>query len=258
MKMRAEPSGPLDLTNRRAIVFGAAGGIGRAVVRALAREGARVAALARTEKEAQLVAEEIGRNGGKLFVGSCDLRCGAAVEEAVTHAVEELGGIDIAVNCVGVVSSTLLWEADDDEWERVVDTNLRGTFNFLRAVYVRMLGGGGGKIVCLGSIAGEGGGTVSGGHYAASKAGVHAMVRWLAKSGARHGVYVNTVSPGPVMTPMWIGLNDGVALDSPDLTPLGRVGRPEDVAEAVLFLASQMSNFITGVTLDVNGGMLMT
>jgi 3-oxoacyl-[acyl-carrier protein] reductase len=179
------------------------------------------------------------------------------MEAAVAETIHRFGRLDIAVQSAGVVSGTPLLEVTDSEWDAILDTNLKGTLHFLQAVYPGMAAAGYGKIVCLGSIAGEQGGVMSGPHYVAAKAGIHAMIKWLAKAGAPHNVYVNAIAPGPVMTPMWIGVNKGIAVDDPDMSPLGRVGRPEDIAEAVLFLVSSMSNWITGTVLDVNGGMLM-
>jgi NAD(P)-dependent dehydrogenase (short-subunit alcohol dehydrogenase family) len=130
---------------------------------------------------------------------------------------------------------------------------LKGTFLCCQEVYPKMKGNGYGKIVAIGSIAAKVGGVISGPHYVASKGGVQSLVKWFAQDGAAYNVYINTVAPGPVRTDMTEGYpyND-------KMSPLNRLGEPEDIAEAVLFLSSQASNWITGITLDVNGGMLMT
>lgn len=122
----------------------------------------------------------------------------------------------------------------------------------MQAFYDGLLNDGYGKVVCIGSIAGRVGGVISGPNYVASKGGVHAFVKWAAKDAADEGVYVNAIAPGPV----WSGMTRGENY-TPDMAPLGRIGEPEDIAEAVVFLASPASNWITGTVLDVNGGMLM-
>jgi NAD(P)-dependent dehydrogenase (short-subunit alcohol dehydrogenase family) len=255
----APTSGRLDLGGQIAFVVGATGGIGRATVAAFVREGATVAIGSLRPAEGSALVEELRASGGQAlaFDFPVDVTDRASVQRAVDATVAQYGRIDIAVSGAGVVSGTPLEEIDDDNWYRVLDINLKGTLHVLQAVYPVMRAAGSGKIVCIGSIAAQQGGVSSGAHYVAAKAGVHGMVKWLAKDAAQYGVTANVVSPGPVMTPMWIGLNEGVEEDGPQYSPLGRVGRAEDVAEAILFLASPMANWITGATLDVNGGLLM-
>ncbi len=257
--MAAPASSRLDLTGQVALVVGATGGIGRATVAALVREGAAVALSSLSPDEGRALADEVRAAGGRAL--SFDFRVDVTEKETVARAVEatlaEFGRIDIAISGAGVVSGTRLEAIDDADWERILSINLKGTFHVLQAVYPAMREAGRGKIVCIGSVAAQQGGVSSGPHYVAAKAGVHGIAKWLAKDAAAYGVTVNVVSPGPVMTPMWIGLNEGVEVDGPEFSPLGRVGRPEDVAEAVLFLVSPMANWITGATLDVNGGLLM-
>lgn len=256
---RAPNSSRLDLTGQVALVVGATGGIGRATVAALVREGADVALTSLTPETGKALATEVREGGGRAlsFDFPVDVTDKASVEQAVEATVAEFGRLDIAVSGAGIVSGLRLEEIDDEAWYHILDVNLKGTLHVLQAVYPVMRQAGHGKIVCIGSIAAQQGGVASGPHYVAAKAGLHGMAKWLAKDGAKHGVCVNVVSPGPVMTPMWIGLNDGVEVDSPELSPLGRVGHPDDVAQAIVFLASPMSNWITGMTLDVNGGLLM-
>jgi NAD(P)-dependent dehydrogenase (short-subunit alcohol dehydrogenase family) len=255
----APASGRLDLAGQTAFVVGATGGIGRATVAALVREGATVALSSLRPDEGRDLAEEVRAGGGEAlaFDFAIDVTDKASVQRAVDATVADLGRIDVAVSGAGIVSGTRLEDIDDANWSRILDTNLKGTLHVLQAVYPVMRAAGRGKIICIGSVAAQQGGVSSGPHYVAAKAGIHGLAKWLAKDAAPHGVTVNVVSPGPVMTPMWIGLNEGVEEDGPEYSPLGRVGRPEDVAEAILFLASPMSNWITGATLDVNGGLLM-
>jgi 3-oxoacyl-[acyl-carrier protein] reductase len=250
-------SGPIDLTGQVAIVTGAAGGIGEAVVHALAREGAAVVVTAQRLEQAEGVAGRVCANGGRALALAVDVTDRAAMRSAVERGLAEYERLDIAVSCAGVLSSVPLAELGDAEWARSIDINLKGTVNLMQAVFPVMQETGYGKVVCLGSIAGENGGTVSGPAYVASKAGIHAVVKLQAKLGGPHGIYVNAISPGPVVTPMWIGANGGVVIDTLEGAPLGRTGRPEDVAEAVIFFASAMSNYITGQVLSVNGGLFI-
>ena len=252
----APVSGPLDLRGRVALVTGGDGGIGRAVVDALVREGARLSLTSLEERAARAIAAEIAGEGGEALGIGLDVTDQAQVEAAVAETTAVLGPIEIAVHTAGVLSREPL-ELDDAAWSLVLDTNLKGTKHVLQAVMPRMEAAGHGKIVLLGSIAGYGKGLVAGPGYVAAKGGVHALAAWAARRGAEHNVYVNLVVPGPVMTPMWIGANDGVRRNDAELTPLGRVGEPADVAEPIVFLASAMSNFVTGAMLDVSGGLTL-
>jgi 3-oxoacyl-[acyl-carrier protein] reductase len=250
-------SGPIDLTGQVAIVTGAAGGIGEAVVHALVREGAAVIVTAQRLAQAEAIAERVHANGGHALALAVDVADSAAMQAAVARGLAELGRLDIAVACAGVLSSVPLAELGDAEWARCIDINLKGTVNLMQAVFPAMQEAGYGKVICLGSIAGENGGTVSGPAYVGSKAAIHAIVKLQAKLGGPHGIYVNAVSPGPIVTPMWIGANAGVVVDTLEGAPLERTGRPEDVAQAVIFFASAMSNYITGQVLSVNGGLFI-
>jgi 3-oxoacyl-[acyl-carrier protein] reductase len=132
-----------------------------------------------------------------------------------------------------------------------------GVVNPLRKLYPLMVQAGGGKIVALGSIAAKIGGVASGPAYVSAKSAVHGLMKWVAKSGAQHGVFANTIAPGPVETPMWQTVTGRAPPSASASVPLGRFGQPEDIAQAILFLCSPASNWITGTVLDVNGGMLM-
>jgi NAD(P)-dependent dehydrogenase (short-subunit alcohol dehydrogenase family) len=250
--MTTTKSSKIDLRSKVGIVTGAAGGIGRAICLALAREGAAVAAFdCRSCKELE---QDARFSGLQIYDVPCDVRDPKQVENAVRFANDLLGGIDFLVNNAGVLGRTgkKIDEYGIEEWSLVLDTNLRGTFLMTQAVWRTMTFHRYGKVVCIGSIAGRMGGLLAGPHYCASKAGIHAFVKWAAKQGAPLGIYVNGVAPGPIHTPMIENQPY-----SPNMVPLGRLGAPADVAEAVLFLVSQASNFITGHILDVNGGIFM-
>ncbi len=250
--MRTAISGPVNLTGRVAIVTGGARGIGRATCMTLAREGANVVVcdvLPLAETLAQM--QEQNRKAVGL---KCDVSDPKQVTEVVDRTINEFGKIDILVSNAGVMGKTgiPIENISLGDWDFHLNINLKGAFLFCQAVWPIMIKQGWGKIVCIGSIAGKIGGVLAGPDYCASKAGIHAMVKSLAKRGAPSGIYVNAIAPGPIRTPM--------TQNEPykdEMVPLGRLGEPEDIAEAVLFLASAASNFITGTILDVNGGLLM-
>jgi 3-oxoacyl-[acyl-carrier protein] reductase len=257
-------SGP-DLTGRVALVTGAGRGIGQAIARVLAGAGADVAALDLAEpSETRQLIEAAGRRGLAL---AADVSQRADVERAVSATLDTFGRIDILVNNAGVLERTSLEDVDDATFQREVDVIARGTLLCTQAVYAPMKRQGGGKIVNISSISGKRGGAVSGAAvspdqagssgrsgpaYAIAKGGVIALTKWVAKDAGRYGILVNAVCPGPIDTAMTHGFDYPVADQ-----PIARLGQPEDVAHAVLFLASPMSNYITGQTLNVDGGLLM-
>lgn len=250
----APVSGPIDLRGQVAVVTGAARGLGRAIAATLAREGAGVVAADR-ESCAETVAA-IAAAGGQAWGARCDVASPDDVRALAHRAREVTGRVEILVCNAGIVSTTPLADLALEEWHRVLAVHLTGSFLCAQALFPLMREQGYGKIVLMGSRAGRVGGHTASAAYVAAKGGLHALVKRLALDGAPHGVYANGVAPGPVRTAMTE--QDFYRRDERGLTPLGRMGRPEDVAEAVLFLASQASHFVTGIILDVNGGLLMT
>jgi 3-oxoacyl-[acyl-carrier protein] reductase len=243
-------SGPARLDGQVALVTGAAGGIGREVVRSLEEAGASV------------VATDIA--DGNPFAGHGDIRylrydvtSRSQTDDVVDRLAREHGKIDVLVLCAGSIARTPIAEASDEEWASIWRVNVMGVVNPVRRIFPLMCQNGYGKIVALGSIAAKIGGVAAGPAYVAAKSAVHGVMKWTAKAGAAHGVYANTVAPGPVETPMWQSVTQRQAPSPLGSVPLGRYGQPEDIAQAILFLCSPSSNWITGTTLDVNGGMLM-
>ncbi|MBN1828310.1 MAG: SDR family oxidoreductase [Deltaproteobacteria bacterium] len=245
-------SGPVNLKDKVIIVTGASRGIGRAIALAFFREGAIVVLvdIASLEETAHLMS-----CSDRVFPVSCDLNSPEEIKNAIWPITNKFKKIDVLVNNAAVVGSygKELEDFDLEEWEKIMNTNLRSTFLMTRAVWPCMKKQGAGKIVCMGSIAGKIGGLFAGPHYCASKGGIHGFVKWAAKNGARHGIHVNGIAPGPIVTAMTV--NEPLIKD--EMIPLGRLGQPADIAETVVFLSSQASNFITGCVLDVNGGLLM-
>lgn len=250
--MSAPNSAPDGLKGRVAIVTGAAGGIGSRVVQRLADEGVAVAALDKVSTD--VIRERIGRSG--IMEVQCDVTDSGQVEKAFAGVRRQLGPVEVLVLCAGVSQNTHLLDITDEEWDDIFAANVKSVHYCVKTAYAGLVEQGYGKIVCLGSISGKQGGVKAGPHYIAAKGAVHAYIKWVAKEGARHGIYINAVAPGPVQTAMWAGLNAGKSVEATGV-PLNRYGTPDDIAEAVLFLASSQSNWITGSVLDVNGGMLM-
>jgi 3-oxoacyl-[acyl-carrier protein] reductase len=247
---RAPVSAEPRLDGKLAIVTGAARGIGRASALALTRAGAEVALIDVLDVEE--AARAVREAGGRPTTAEVDVSDRRSVHEAVAALAGERGSIDVLVTGAGIYGKTSgLDELDEEEVDKVLAVNLKGTLWMVQAALPYMTERGG-KIVCIGSVAGKVGGVLAGPHYVASKGGIHALVKWVAKAGAGQGVYANGIAPGAIETDMIQG--KGYASD---YCPLGRLGQPEDIAEAVVFLASPASNYITGIVLDVNGGYHM-
>jgi 3-oxoacyl-[acyl-carrier protein] reductase len=243
-------SGPARLDGQVALVTGAAGGIGRETVKALAAAGASV------------VATDIAdlnpfEGHGKIGYLRYDVTSKAETDALVDRLTREAGKIGVLVLCAGSIARTPIADATDEEWESIWRVNVMGVVNPVRSIFPLMCQNGYGKIVALGSIAAKIGGVAAGPAYVAAKSAVHGLMKWTAKAGAAHGVYANIVAPGPVETPMWQSVTQRQPPSALTSVPLGRYGQPEDIAQAILFLCSPASNWITGTTLDVNGGMLM-
>jgi 3-oxoacyl-[acyl-carrier protein] reductase len=259
--MTTPPSAGPDLAGRVALVTGGARGIGRAIAEALAGAGADVAVIdVRPAADTLAAVTALGRRGVAL-VGSVTER--ADVERAVADAVARLGRLDVVVNNAGVAARGGLEDLTDELLDRDLGVILKGTILMTGAAYPHLKASRG-AVVNIASVSGMAGGAVSrevdgaagvgrtGPAYAAAKGGVIAFTRWLAKDAGRWGVRVNAVSPGPIDTEMTRGFDYDVASQ-----PLARMGVPEDIAQAVLYLASPMSNFVTGQVLVVDGGLVM-
>ena len=253
----------IDLGGRNALVTGAARGIGAATALTLAREGANVAVadLLPTQDTLNRI-EGMGRKGVSIRVNVADSN---QVRGMVSDAINNLGHVDILVNNAGVVHRDTLLDTSEETFDRIINVILKGTFLCIQAVYLHMKERGYGKVVNVSSISGIIGGAVSkasdtpeqirgrsGPAYAAAKGGVIALTRWIAKDVAKDGIYVNAIAPGACETEMTRGYDYGV-----QNLPIARIGQPNDMAEAILFLSSEASNYITGQVLNVDGGWVM-
>ena len=257
---------PDRLSDQVAIVTGGNSGIGEGTARLFAREGARVALLARREKEGHAVEQSIRDDGGEALFVRCDVSDRQQVDAAVQRVVDEYGRIDVLFNNAGGGDRGNFPNEEDDGWNRVISVNLTGTFYMCRAVWPHMIAGGGGRIVNMSSVAAVRGfskkmydlvGRYPSASYYAAKAGVDAFTRYAASMGGQHNIRVNCVRPGQIITPLTDvgGGHHSLEAMFDAIQILDGVGYPEDVANLALFLVSEESKFITGEIVNVDGGM---
>jgi 3-oxoacyl-[acyl-carrier protein] reductase len=245
------------LDNQTAIVTGASRGIGRAIAIELARQGAMVIGTATSEAGAQAISaafESAGLTGRGAVL---DVNDAAAAEALIDATVKEFGGLAILVNNAGITQDNLAMRMKDDEWDAVIDTNLKSVFRLSRAVLRPMMKARSGRIINITSVVGSSGNPGQA-NYAAAKAGVAGMTRALAREIGSRNVTVNCVAPGFIDTDMTKDLPAEQQAALKAQIPLGRLGSPDDIAHAVTFLASPHAGYITGTTLHVNGGMYMS
>jgi 3-oxoacyl-[acyl-carrier protein] reductase len=243
-----------SLANQTALVTGAARGLGRCIAESLAAAGAKVACIDVNEEcQAETVAA-IRAAGGTAEPMACDVTQSDRVGETVDKVVEMWGGLNILVNNAGVTRDNVLVRMKDDQWDLVININLRGTFLFTRAAARPMMKARQGRIINVASVSGLMGnpGQVN---YSASKAGVIGLTRTVARELAGRNITVNAVAPGFIRTDMTAKLGDEIIQQVLKEIPLGRMGEPQDVADAVLFLASDAASFITGHVLTIDGGL---
>ena len=246
------------LTGKTAVVTGGSRGIGAAIVRKLASQGANVAVV---YAGSQALAEELcaqcaAEFSGKAVAYRCDVADFTAVKDLMAQIKKEFGTVDILVNNAGITRDGLLMRMKEADWDDVMNTNLKGVYNCSKAVMRTMMKQKSGRIVNMASVVGEMG-NAGQANYAAAKAGVIGFTKSLAKEVASRGITVNAIAPGFITTDMTSVLSDDQKAEMARTIPLGRAGQPEDVANAVLFLASEGAAYITGQVLNVDGGMVM-
>jgi 3-oxoacyl-[acyl-carrier protein] reductase len=243
-----------DLTDKIALVTGASRGIGRAIAESLARCGARVACVARNAEKLGETVAAITAAGGVAEAFECNVADAASVEKAVEAIIGRWGKLQILVNNAGITRDTLLARMSDEQWDEVLNTNLRGAFLFTRAVTRPMMQGRYGRIINISSVSGLIG-NAGQANYSASKAGLIGFTRSVARELASRNVTVNCVCPGFIETDMTAALGDAVHEEVKKRIPAKRLGKPEDVSAAVLYLASAEAGYITGQVLTVDGGL---
>lgn len=248
----------LSLKDRVAIVTGGAQGIGYAIVELLAQRGASIMIADVIIDKAEATAKEItNKTGQNVLARSVNVTENASVKAMVDAAVEQFGKVDILINNAGITRDNLIMRLSEEDWDAVLDINLKGAFNCSQAVVRPMMKQRYGRIINISSVSGvvgQAGQT----NYSSSKAGLLGFTKALAKEVGSRNITVNAVAPGFIETRLTVNLPQEIKDFSLKLTPMGRFGKPEDIACAVAFLASTEASFITGATLQVDGGMAMT
>ena len=244
------------LADKVAVVTGAGRGIGRAIALAYARMGADVACVSRTEENSAKVAAEVEALGRRAWPLAVDVSDTAAVDAAAKGILELAGRVDILVNNAGVTRDNLLMRMSEEEWDTVLNTNLKGAFNFTRAFSRPFIRQRSGRIINIASVIGLIG-NAGQSNYAASKAALIGFTKSIAKALAPRGITVNAIAPGFIETDMTAVLDDKVREEVLGRVPLGRFGSSDDIAHAAVFLAMEPTGYVTGQVLTVDGGMVM-
>ncbi len=239
------------------LITGAARGLGEAIARRFLEAGCRLALWDLNGEAARKLAGNLDPSGRRVLAQRVDVTAEAEVQAAVDKAVEHFGRIDVLVNCAGIIKHLPIDKMSLEDFESVLRVNLTGTFLCCRAVVPLMKKQGGGKIVNIASLGGRTGRPGVGVNYAASKAGVVGLTQTLAREAGPAGLYVNAIAPGPILTELTRQVGPEVFAKWNAGRAVNKDGLPEDVAAAALFLASDQSDWITGATLDVNGGILI-
>jgi 3-oxoacyl-[acyl-carrier protein] reductase len=244
----------VDLSGQVALVTGASRGIGKSIALALGRSGATIACIARNVEKLQATADEITVAGGQASVHACDVADSAAVQATVSAVIDAHKRLDIMVNNAGITKDTLLPIMSDEDWDQVIATNLRSVFLFSRAAAKVMMRQRSGRIINISSVSGLMGNPGQA-NYSASKAGVIGFTQTVAKELAKRKVTVNAICPGFIATEMADALGPAIMEEVKKMIPANRIGEAEEIAEAVLYLASDSAAYITGQVLTIDGGM---
>ena len=242
-----------DLNGKKALITGASGGIGGAIARQLHAAGASVALTGTRSEPLEALAAELGSNAHVLLCNLSDMQAVAALPK---QAAEVMGGVDVLVNNAGITRDNLFMRMSDDEWQSVIDVNLTATMKLCKGVLRGMMKARWGRIINISSVVGATGNPGQG-NYAASKAGMVGMSKSLAAEVASRGITVNAVAPGFITTAMTEKLTDDQKAAIMGQIPAGRMGDADEIAAAVLYLASAEAGYVTGTTLHINGGMAM-
>jgi NAD(P)-dependent dehydrogenase (short-subunit alcohol dehydrogenase family) len=240
-----------------ALITGAAQGIGKAIAEGFCKEGAVAVILDINDEKGQAAADELKAAGGKAAYIHCNVADVADIEKAVAAAMEKFGHIDILVNNAGILHGTPIVDITEEEWDRIMDVNLKGMFFMSQKAIIEFKKNGGGKIVNISSLAGRMGGYANGLGYTATKAAMIGLTYGMARRVAGDNINVNSIAPGTTKTDILKALDPDRIEQLRQSVPLKRLGEPEDIANAVVFLCSEKASWITGAILDVNGGMFM-
>ena len=245
-----------DLSNKTALVTGASQGIGETIAIEMAKSGAIVFCLARNKEALDTTIKKITENGGKATAFSCDISNNDDFKSIILNIVKEYGSIDILVNNAGITKDNLLMRMSDDQWDDVLNINLKGSFTCIRSVIKHMMKKKFGRIINITSIVGITG-NAGQANYAASKSGLIGLTKSIAKEVASRGITANCVAPGWIETSMTDQLSTEVKNKFLSQIPAGKIGQSKDIANAVIFLASDEAEYITGQTITVDGGRII-
>ena len=245
-----------DLNNNVAIITGASQGIGRTIALVFAKSGANVICIARSESKIKKLCLEITDQGGQASPIACDVGDGDAYANAIKSVANEYGKLDILINNAGITRDALLMRMNDTQWDEVLNTNLKGAFHGMKSAIRPMMKNKYGRIINITSIVGLTGNPGQA-NYAASKAGLIGMTQSIAKEVGTRGITVNCIAPGWIDTEMTVDLPEDSKKDLLDRIPIGKIGKPEDIAHAAVFLASDEASYITGQTITVDGGRVI-
>tara|TARA_E500000178_G_C16866167_1_gene682064 strand:+ start:160 stop:906 length:747 start_codon:yes stop_codon:yes gene_type:complete len=241
------------LKKRIAIVTGASQGIGEVISRHLAHAGAHVICVARTEEKIKKISNSILEKGGSSSYFTCDVSQPNSVRELIENSLKKFNTIDILVNNAGITKDSLLMRMNEKNWDIVLDTNLKGIFYCIKSTIRSMMKNKFGRIINISSIVGITG-NAGQSNYAASKAGLIGMSKSIAKEVATRNITVNCIAPGWIKSEMTDGLSEDIKKNFLDRIPMKKIGKPEDIANTVIFLASEEAEYITGQTITVDGG----
>ena len=245
-----------DLNDKVVIITGASQGIGRTMATVFAESGANVICVARSEDKIKELSSEIENKGGRAIPITCDVGNGDAFSNTIKSVVDQFGKLDILINNAGITRDALLMRMNESQWDEVIQTNLKGAFFGMKAAIRPMMKNKFGRIINITSIVGLTGNPGQA-NYAASKAGLIGMTQSIAKEVGSRGITVNCIAPGWIDTEMTEELPENSKRDLLDRIPIGKIGKPENIAHAAVFLASDEASYITGQTITVDGGRVI-
>jgi len=245
-----------NLSNKTAIITGASRGIGKSIAMKLASCGANIILVSRNKGDLNIIEKEINTSGGKAHAIAGDISNMESFLNIINQTISKWEKIDILINNAGITRDNIIMRMKEDEWDNVINTNLKGCFNGIKAVSRHMIKNKYGKIINITSVIGQIG-NVGQSNYAAAKAGIIGLTKSTAKELGSRNITINAIAPGYISTSMTKKLKDEIKKKLESSIPLGRLGKPEDVANLVCFLVSDEANYITGQTFNVDGGMVM-